>query len=627
MVSKKTRWGASLVAILVIAAFSIPIIITSAEQLSVDTTAEWEESEDTSSNVEIDSDSLQLDSSLAGEWYSEWYTITDVTAPELIINTTIPLFDSLERIIVLDGSAEPIPGYDWYGRPTIHIDGTNTTRWMMGTRVGTAHSAGNDGISYLFSNDEGQTWGNLNEYFNGSAISGSIPITPDGTYNGEMMIIPCPNGSLVMQIWDGIGGGNDWEQHRSEDNGYTWAYESTNPIAGEPAGDWKGAQQYFINPDNEYEIFCVFEDMAGGKLAIITNSTDNCTTYNYISIIDATNVFEPSIEFVGSNTLVSILRPANDNGSTVLRISTDMGATWGNEMDIADEIGIWERARTYMESNPLFDPNTYMNYTAGEGRLWGIGTQDFGNPNRTICIYYSDSNGADGTWEGPVNLYSDPPNHPFPPPNMAYRDAGYGDIKRRSDGSFCAVSYYAESSNGPSDLVQINFGGKRGRVMIEVDTDGDGVPDENSSWQEIYNETNTIDLSSLSTANWRIRYNISSNTTSSTPYIDSFYGTGFSAALGVQFISIDGGTNGTVIYNSTPTFNWSVVDDTEQYWLQIDNEAGFSSPWIVNLTGINETNFPSEYDANATRVSFTLPDANSLPSYGEYFCRVRARRL
>ncbi|GAH46042.1 unnamed protein product, partial [marine sediment metagenome] len=95
-----------------------------------------------------------------------------------------------------------------------------------------------------------------------------------------------------------------------------------------------------------------------------------------------------------------------------------------------------------------------------------------------------------------------------------------------------------------------------------------------------------------------------------------------------QFISINGRTNGTIIYDSTPTFNWTVVADTIQYWLQIDTEASFSSPWIVNLTDINEANYPSEYDENATRVSFTLPDANSLPNYFDvYYCRVCAKRL
>jgi len=87
-----------------------------------------------------------------------------------------------------------------------------------------------------------------------------------------------------------------------------------------------------------------------------------------------------------------------------------------------------------------------------------------------------------------------------------------------------------------------------------------------------------------------------------------------------QFISINGGTNGTTIYNSTPTFNWTVVSDASQYWLQIDNNADFSSPEI-NITDINQWNYPLYYSENSTRISFTLP--NSI-SKGYHYCRVKA---
>lgn len=92
---------------------------------------------------------------------------------------------------------------------------------------------------------------------------------------------------------------------------------------------------------------------------------------------------------------------------------------------------------------------------------------------------------------------------------------------------------------------------------------------------------------------------------------------------GIQFISINGGSNSTTIYNSTPTINWTVVDNTSQYWLQIDNNQDFSSP-EVNLTDINEINYPTEFDENSTRVSLQLPVANALSTYDTYYCRVKA---
>jgi len=87
-----------------------------------------------------------------------------------------------------------------------------------------------------------------------------------------------------------------------------------------------------------------------------------------------------------------------------------------------------------------------------------------------------------------------------------------------------------------------------------------------------------------------------------------------------QFININGDTNGTLIYDTTPTFNWSLVADTSMYHLQVATDSAFSS-LIVNLSDINEVNYASQYDANATRVSFTLP--TPLSSYDVYYCRVK----
>ncbi len=89
-----------------------------------------------------------------------------------------------------------------------------------------------------------------------------------------------------------------------------------------------------------------------------------------------------------------------------------------------------------------------------------------------------------------------------------------------------------------------------------------------------------------------------------------------------QFISIDNGINGTLVYNSTPTFNWTKPNyDISQYNLQIDNNVDFNSPEI-NITDVNQYIYPSEYSENATRISFILPSGYSLPKYDIYYCRV-----
>jgi len=89
-----------------------------------------------------------------------------------------------------------------------------------------------------------------------------------------------------------------------------------------------------------------------------------------------------------------------------------------------------------------------------------------------------------------------------------------------------------------------------------------------------------------------------------------------------EFISIDGGSNGTTLYNSTPIFVWDKISDAVNYHLQIASDSDFSS-LLVNISDINEINYPTEYD-DTTNVTFTLPEAYELQSYGLYYCRVRA---
>jgi lysophospholipase L1-like esterase len=90
----------------------------------------------------------------------------------------------------------------------------------------------------------------------------------------------------------------------------------------------------------------------------------------------------------------------------------------------------------------------------------------------------------------------------------------------------------------------------------------------------------------------------------------------------IQFISIDDGVNGTRIYDSTPIFNWTIVNDTTMYHLEISTNNSFVS-LIVNLTNINEYNYPVEYTAGEN-ISFILPNSNALPEYNVYYCRIRA---
>jgi len=88
-----------------------------------------------------------------------------------------------------------------------------------------------------------------------------------------------------------------------------------------------------------------------------------------------------------------------------------------------------------------------------------------------------------------------------------------------------------------------------------------------------------------------------------------------------SFIAINGGVNNSIIFDSNPTINWTVITNASQYHLEIDNNNNFASPEI-NYTNINQWTYPASCEINETRVAFTLPD--SLPSHDTYYMRVRA---
>lgn len=88
---------------------------------------------------------------------------------------------------------------------------------------------------------------------------------------------------------------------------------------------------------------------------------------------------------------------------------------------------------------------------------------------------------------------------------------GYGDLKRRRNGTFVAATYYCSPENVDiADLEQYTFGGQRAKVMIEVDRDGDGKPDADSGWRELHNGSNVYSVSGLEAMQWRLRAHLDS---------------------------------------------------------------------------------------------------------------------
>ena len=90
-----------------------------------------------------------------------------------------------------------------------------------------------------------------------------------------------------------------------------------------------------------------------------------------------------------------------------------------------------------------------------------------------------------------------------------------------------------------------------------------------------------------------------------------------------QIVSIDDESNGTTILNTNPTFIWTICEDASFYRLIISKSSSFT-PEYVNLSDINDYNYPSEYSANATHVTFELPTGNALDTFHTYYVKVQA---
>ena len=214
---------------------------------------------------------------------------------------------------------------------------------------------------------------------------------------------------------------------------------------------------------------------------------------------------------------------ANLTGGAVDRrtwqsVSTNMGTSFGPLINISKQIhggvpkGLWQRARLYKESNPYFQHNNPLNYAKGEGRLWGFGIHSNGGGyTRKPVVYWSDDNG--NSWQGPELLHG---------PMFPGTDTGYGDLKRRTDNTFVAATYYCGKGPQAADVEQYTFGGPRAKIMVEVDQEGDGAPDNSCDWRELHDGTNLLAASDLLAAHWRLKLLLSAPEFAAPPKIHLF---------------------------------------------------------------------------------------------------------
>jgi len=402
-------------------------------------------------------------------------------------------------------------------------------RWIMAIRSGVSHiSWGNrDTIHLLTYINEGRAWGELNRWFDGTPIDG-MPYE-DGHTHSEPGLYRMPNGDVILQFWR-TDYSSGTKQLRSTDNGKTWEEDIDRirvmGVAGADDDRVIGTEDYFVDPENRSDVYMAFQYFHYNSKAgtLLARSNDNGRSYSFLSWIgplaaekaaDGGASFEPAIEYVGNRTIVAVMRDAAGNRRTWQTHSIDMGASFSPPIDISEQIhggipnGVWQRARLYKESNPYFQHKNLLNYAGGEGRLWGFGLHSNGGGyTRKPVVYWSDDNGS--SWHGPQLLHG---------PMQPGTDTGYGNLKRRSDNTFVAATYYANRDSTVADVEQYTFGGERALVMFETDGGGGGASDASSGWYELSNGRNIFCFSLHAVTRFRLRFVLSSTHTAGSPKI------------------------------------------------------------------------------------------------------------
>lgn len=303
---------------------------------------------------------------------------------------------------------------DWIGRPSLLKDGS---QWVMVYRAANVHAFdGNSKVHVRFSADEGATWTNENTYTNGNPVSGA-PFDGDGTNEANIpTIAKAPNGDLLIlvsereQVYTHIS----TSQWRSTDGGLTWIDEGVvcNTAAINCEAISIGADMYAVGYADDPT------RPGGGTKDQLWKSTDNGVSWLVVCDItqwstEDVNVDECSIVNPSGSVLVVMMRARGAVMESYVRISPDLGTSWGDVLDITSQVRIIQRPRLHVFPG---DPYIYM---TGRDYVY--------DALRTVVSYSSDGG---VTWIDPLELEE-----------TAQIDGGYSDFTRRADGNLYIVSY------------------------------------------------------------------------------------------------------------------------------------------------------------------------------------------
>lgn len=300
---------------------------------------------------------------------------------------------------------------DWIGRPTILDDGA---KWIIVYRAGDQHAYDSGGQVHIrFSTDEGDTWTDEDTFTDSNPVSGAPFISGDSRDSNMPCVIVAPNGDLLL--WVGrqpsTYPNTDYvAQWRSTDAGASWSSEDLSIDAHFTDGVVIGSDIYIAayatDPDNDTK-------------AVLYKSADNGTSYSLVGDItswtaDSVNVDECSVCNPSGNKLVVIMRSRGAVQRTYLRISNDLGATWGNVISLTNQLGVIQRPRLRIFSD---EPT----------RIYLIG-RDYTSTTEYTIVSYSDDGGY--TWMPAFALE-----------DSSQTDCGYADVLKNSSGKLYCTSY------------------------------------------------------------------------------------------------------------------------------------------------------------------------------------------
>jgi hypothetical protein len=381
-----------------------------------------------------------------------------------------PLINLENTRFIATNDGNPGDNDGWYGRCSVVVREDNVV--VLTYREGARHDSEAYGIIHIrFSSDYGETWSQEDKYLDGSSIVG-FPLRPTGAGNpsgnnrgpSHGLLILCPNGDLLCQMWNSDYGADNLGAHqsRSTDGGRSWS-ASQQVIFGNYGGN---QNRFFFGEGHTIVNGVIYSGARNYHLSspqteanYVVKSEDNGLTWNVVGQITTTSSPAPrgtqevSLEYLGNGRFIALLREAaNQDGH--FAYSTDYCQTWSAPVDITSALGIGPTSwlgRTQVKTRAhLKRQNSWWldRVLIVCGFTGGTDNESTGSRRNAVWvgIIPKDYNLANISWNGPFYV------------DVAGYDGGYGDMFYNPElDQFVFCSYRAPTSLFDASAKQYNF--------------------------------------------------------------------------------------------------------------------------------------------------------------------------